>query len=139
MKNDQPRTGTRHSVTTATDTCSTATSSSNTTLDDVNLNAIHVFESTGLSPIPTDIHLVGLDNDSVDEFDTVDQSPVYNTDDQHPEHLGYEDSPSPIADSYNWTNNDIDDDCALIDTGAMVTCTGTKHIIHNFKTYTKLK
>ena len=114
----------------------------------MNLNAINVFDSSGSSPIPTDIHLISLDDNSVDEFETADQSPVYDTDDPHsrhldydnsPRHLDYDDSPSPIADPYDWTNDDIDDDRALIDTGAMVTCTGTKHIIHNFKAYTKLK
>ena len=105
----------------------------------MNINAVNDFESTGSSPIPIDICLVGLDDNSVNKFDTHEQSPVYDTDDPPSEDLDYKDSPSPIVDPYDWTNDDIDDDCALIDTGAMVTCTGNKHIIHNFKSYTKLK
>ena len=93
----------------------------------------------GSSPIPTDICLVlGLDNISVDKFVTPEQSLVYNIDDPL-EELDYKASPSPIADSYDWANDDIDNACALIDTGAMVTCTGTKYIIHNYRLYTKLK
>ena len=105
----------------------------------MNLHAVNVFEPIGSSPIPTDICLVGLDNSSVDKFDTPEQSPIYDTDDPPSEDLDYEDSPSPFANSYDWTNDDIDDACALIDTRAMVTCTGTKYIIHNFKLYNKLK
>ena len=89
------------------------------------------------SPIPTDICLVELDDNSVDEFDTPEQSPVYDTDD--PSDIDCDDSPCTIADSYNWSNNNIDDICALVNTGAMVTCTGTKHIIHQYKPYTKLR
>ena len=90
----------------------------------------------GYSPIPTDIRLVKLDDNSVDEFDTPEQSPVYDTDD--PSKIKYDDSPCTVIDSYDWSDDDIDDVRALIDTGAMVTCTGTKHIIHQYKPYTKL-
>ena len=75
--------------------------------------------------------LVGLDNDSVDEFDTLEQSPVYDTDDPHSENLDYKDSPNPIADSYDWTNDDIDNDRALIDTGAMAQEPSTSSITLN--------
>ena len=34
----------------------------------------------GYSPIPTDICLVGLDNNSIDEFNTPEQSPIYDRD-----------------------------------------------------------
>ena len=44
-----------------------------------------------------------------------------------------------VADLYDWTNDDIQNFHALVDTGAMVTCTGTKYIIYHYKPYTKLK
>ena len=90
----------------------------------------------GYSPIPTDICLVGADNDSVDEFDSADQSPICDTDDPQPEHaIDFDDTPCAIADTHNWDDDDIDDVRALVDTGAMVTCTGLKHIIHHYKSY----
>ena len=118
---------------------SSASPSDATTLDDVNINAINVFEPMGYSPIPTDICLVGLDDDSVDEFATPEQSTVYDTDDPNRPTIRYENTQSPITDSYDWANDDIDDIRALVDTGAMVTCTGDKRIIHNYKPFTKLK
>ena len=118
---------------------SSASPSDATTLDDVNINAINVFEPMGYSPIPTDICLVGLDDDSVDEFATPEQSTVYDTDDPNRPTIRYENTQSPITDSYDWANDDIDDVRALVDTGAMVTCTGDKRIIHNYKPFTKLK
>ena len=57
------------SVTTATDTCSTTSFSSATSFADVNLNDINVFQPVGYSQIPTDICLVELDNNPVDEFE----------------------------------------------------------------------
>ena len=41
---------------------------------------------------------------------------------------------------YDWSNDNIDDVCTLVNTGAMVTCTGTKHIIiHHYRPYTKVR
>ena len=91
----------------------------------------------GYSPNPTDICLVELDDNSVDEFDTPEQSPVYDTDD--PSDIDYDDLHCTIADPYDWSDDNIDDICALVDTRAMVTCTGTKHIIHHYKPYTKTR
>ena len=68
---------------------------------------------------------MGLDKYSVDEFNGPEQSPVYVTDD--PSESNYKDSTFNVTDPDDWSNNDIDDVCALVDTGAMVTCTGTKH------------
>ena len=106
-------------------TCSTALLSSTQTYNDVNLNAVNVFEPMGYSPIPTDICLVGNNNNSIDKFNTQDQLPVYNTDDpaqsQYP--VDYDNSPCKVTDTYDWQDNSVNDVCALIDTGAMVTCT----------------
>ena len=93
------------------------------------------------SPIPTDICLTSLHDDSDDKFDTPDQSPIYDTDD--PQHasvdLAYQNvPPDNIADQYDWQDDDPDDIRALIDTGAMVTCTGNKQAIHHYKPYTKI-
>ena len=121
----------------ADDTCSTASSSSATMLADVNFNAVNLFQPMGYSPIPTDICLIGLNDESIDEFDTPEQSTIYDT--NNPSALDYKDSPCTVADLHNWTNNNIDNVCALVDTGAMVTCTGTKHIIHHCKSSTKIK
>ena len=118
---------------------SSASPADATTLADVNINAINVFKPMGYSPIPTDICLVGLDNDSVDEFATPEQSAIYDTDDPDRTSVQYENSQPPITDSYDWGNDDIDDVRALVDTGAMVSCTGDKQIIHNYKPFTKLK
>ena len=96
----------------------------------------------GLSSIPIDICLVELDDNSVDEFDTPEQSPVYDTDnpsDIDYNDIDYDDSPCSIADPYDWPDDNINNIHALVDTGAMVTCTGTKHIIHHYKTYTKTR
>ena len=57
----------------ANDTCTTASFSSDSSLSDyrnVTLIAVDMFEPIGVSPIPTDIRLVGIDDDSVDEFNT---------------------------------------------------------------------
>ena len=106
----------------------------------MNLNAVEVFEPMGYSPIPTDICLVGTDDNSIDEFDTQEQSPVYDTDDptQTKYPVDYANSPCDATDTYNWQDDNVDDVRALIDTGAMVTCTGLKSIIHLYKAYTKL-
>ena len=79
------------------------------TYADVDLNAVNVFKPMGYSPIPTDIRLVGLDDNSIDEFDTPDQSPVYDTDDLHPCNLAYDNSPCDVADPYDWNDDSIDD------------------------------
>ena len=97
----------------------------------MHLNAVNIFQPMGYSPIPTDICLVERDYNSVDEFDTPEQSPVYDTYD--PSDIDYDDLPCTVADPYDWSDDDIDDICALVDTGAMATCTGTKHIIHHYK------
>ena len=91
----------------------------------------------GYSPIPTDICLVELHDNSVDEFDTPEQSPVYDTND--PSDIDYDDSPCTIANPCDWSDDDIDNVWALVDTRAMVTCTGMKHIIHHYKPNTKLR
>ena len=93
------------------------------------------------STIPTDIRLVGVDDDSDDEFDTPEQSPVYDTDDPTGDNpIDYHNAPpDTVSDSYDWEDDDIDDVRALIDTGAMVTCTGEKHAIHHYKPCTKLR
>jgi len=57
---------------------SSALPSDATTLADVNINAVNVFQPMGYSPIPTDICLVGLDDESIDEFSTPEKSPIYN-------------------------------------------------------------
>ena len=100
-------------------------------------NAINVFQPMGYSPIPTDTCLVGLDGNSVDKFDNPEQSPVYIT--SNPSELDYKHSPCTVADLYDWTDDKIDNVCTIVDTGAMVICTGTKHIIHHYKPCTKLK
>ena len=101
------------------------------TLGDVNLNAVNVFQPMGCSPIPTDICPAELNDYSVDEFNTPEQSTIYDT--GNPSTLDYNDLPCNVADLYDWTNDDIDDICTLVDTGAMVTCTGAKHIIQHTK------
>ena len=74
----------------------------------------------------------------INENTTSEQSPVYNTD--NPSELDYKDLLCTVADPYDWTDDDIDNVCAIVDTGgAMVTCKGTEHIIHHYKPYTKLK
>ena len=74
----------------------------------MDLNAVNVFQPMGFSPILTDICLVELDENSVDEFNTPEQSPVYDTD---PSDIDYNDSPCTIADPYDWSNDDINDIC----------------------------
>ena len=88
------------------------------------------------SAIPTDICLIENDDNSVDEFCAPDQSPVFNTND--PSMPSYTNTASPFDDPYDSSTDDIDDVRAMIDTGAMVTCTGNKDIIHGLKFYTKL-
>ena len=99
----------------------------------MNLNAVDVFEPMGCSPIPTDICLVGLDDESIDEFDTMPTS----TKSAYP--VDFDDTPCDTADPHNWQDDDLDDVRALVDTGAMVTCTGQRHIIHGYEVYTKLR
>ena len=41
--------------------------------------------------------------------DTPDPSPVYDTDDLHPYHLAYDNSPCDVADPYDWNDDSIDD------------------------------
>ena len=85
------------------ETGSTASFSSATTTVDVNINAVDIYQPMGYSPIPTDICLVGVDDDSVDEFDSPEQSPIYDTDDPPPEHaIAFDDTPCEIVDPYNW-------------------------------------
>ena len=76
---------------------------------------------------------MALDDKSVDKFYNPEQSPVYNTDD--PPKLAYKDSPCTVTDPCDWTNDDIDVVCTLVNMGS----TGLKHIIHHYKPYTKLK
>ena len=51
-------------------TASAALLSGDSTLAEVNVNAVDVFQPMGHSPVPADICLVGLDDVLVDEFDT---------------------------------------------------------------------
>ena len=88
------------------------------------------------------MRLVGIGDDSDDEFDTPEQSPICDTDDpaeNDPTVACCDDPPDMASDSHNWEDDDTDDVRALIDTGAMVTCTGDKHVIHHCKPYTKLR
>ena len=100
----------------------------------MNINAVDVFEPMGASPIPTDICLVGLDDDSIDEFDTPMRDTVPST-----YAVDFNDTPCQAEDPYNDFDDDIDRVRALVDTGAMVTCTGQQHIIHGYSAYTKLR
>ena len=108
----------------------------------MNVNAVNVFQPMKCSSIPTDICLVGINDDSDDEFDTPDQSPIYDTDDPiiNDSAVDYQNTP-PVAtsDLYDWEADDIDDVRALIDTGAMVTCTGDKHIVHHCEPCAELR
>ena len=114
----------------------TASPSSSSSVHDVNINAVNIFQPLKCSSIPTDIRLVGVDDDSDDEFDTPDQSPVHDTDDPIADDTAVDCQNAPPTtplDPHDWEDDDTDDVRALIDTGAMVTCTGDKHIIHRHK------
>ena len=107
-------------------TASAASLSGNSTLAEVNIDAMNIFQPMGHSPVPADICLVGLDDDSVDEFDT----PLHNASDASRHPINFDDAPCDAADLHNWDNDDIDDVHASVNTGAMVTCTGQQHITH---------
>ena len=55
----------------------------------MNVDAVDVFQPMGCSPIPTDIFLVGVHDDSNDKFDTPEQSPVFDTT-KHPTFLDFQ-------------------------------------------------
>ena len=118
-------------------TALTASLSSGSTLSEVNINLVNVFKPMGCSPIPADICLVGLDDDLVDEFDT----PLHNTpeSDNSTCPVNFDDAPCNTADPCNWQDDNIDKVRTLIDTGAMVTCTGQQHAVHGCDTHTKLQ
>ena len=101
-------------------TAFTASLSSNLTLTEANVNAVDVFQPMGCSLVPTDICLVGLDGDLVDEFNTPLQDPSDTL--AHP--VDFDDAPCDTADPHDWHDNDIDDVHAPVAAGAMVTCTG---------------
>ena len=107
----------------------------------MNINAVNIFQPLKCSSIPTDIRLVGVDDDSDDEFDTPDQSPVFDTDDPIADNTAVDCQNAPPTtplDPHDWEDDDTDDVRALIDTGAMVTCTGNKHIIHRCEPHNEL-
>ena len=64
-------------------TCSlprtTTSLTSSSTSDDANVNAVNVFEPMGCSPIPADTWLAGVNDDSVDEFHTLQIHPPTET------------------------------------------------------------
>ena len=100
----------------------------------MNVNAVDVFEPVGASPIPTDICLVGLDDDSVDKFDT----PMRDTATPPTCPVDFNDAPCQAEDPCDDFDDDIDRVRALVDTGAMVTCTGQQHVMHGCSAHTKL-
>ena len=101
----------------------------------MNINVIDVFEPMGVSPIPVNIRLVSLDDDSVDDFDT----PLCNaaTSSTHP--ISFNNAPCKAEDPHDELDDDIDEVRAPVNTGAMVTCTGQRHIMHGCSAHTKLQ
>ena len=101
-------------------TASTASLSGNLTLVEVNVDAVNVFQPVGHSSVPTDICLVGLNDNLVDEFD----APLHNPSDSLTHPVNFDDAPCDTADPCDWHDNNINKACALVNKGAMVTCTG---------------
>ena len=106
-------------------TASTALLSSNSSFSETNINAVDVFKPMGASPIPTDIHLAGLDDDSADEFDTPLHDAVSST---CP--ISFDDAPCEAEDLCDELDDNINEVRALVNTGAMVTCTGQQNVTH---------
>ena len=114
---------------------STALLSGDLTLEGVNINAVNVFQPMGCSPVPTDICLVGPDDDSVNVFDTPSHGPSDSL--THP--VNFDETPCDTADPCDWQDNDADGVHALVDTGTMVTCTGQQHITHSHTAHSKIQ
>ena len=100
----------------------------------MNVNAVDVFEPVGASPIPADVCLVGLDDDSIDEFDT----PMRDSATPSTCPVDFDDTPCQTEDPHDAFDDDIDQVRALVDTGAMVACTGQQNIMHGHSAHTKL-
>ena len=58
----------------------------------MNVNAVDVFKPVGASPIPADICLVGLDDDSIDEFN----APMRNAATPSTHSIDFDDAPQQI-------------------------------------------
>ena len=97
-------------------TALTASLSSDSTISEMNINAIDVFEPMGFSPVPTDICLVGLDDNSVDEFDT----PLCNTAASLNYPMSFDDAPCDAEDPCDELNDDIDEVRAPVDCSAQL-------------------
>ena len=115
-------------------TASTALLSSGSLLSEMNVNAVDIFEPMGASPIPTDICLVGLDDDSIDEFD----APLRNTAASSTCPTSFDDAPCKAEVPCDEVDDDINHARAPVDAGAMVTCTGQQHVTHGCDACTKL-
>ena len=100
----------------------------------MNIDAVDAFKPMGASLIPTDVRLVGLDDDSVDEFDT----PLRNAAASSTHPMSFDDIPCKSKDPCDELDDSINDVRALVDAGAMVTCAGQRHIIHGCSTHTEL-
>ena len=121
-------------------TCSAVLLSGQSSCGVANLSAVDVFEPMGHSPIPTDVCLAGLGDDSVDKFDTIDQFSVCDADDPNgPDcSVSLEDNPCDVGDPHDWHDNSADDACALVDAGAMVACAGHRRALHSHAPRTSL-
>ena len=103
----------------------------------VTLNAVDVFEPSGISPIPTDIQLAPCNDDPIgDEFHTLDtQSMSFDRD--NPISIDCL-PPDDISDPYDDTSDDYDSLRGNIDTGTTVSCTNRHDALWNYRPYTKL-
>ena len=105
-------------------------------------NAVDVFKPEGFLPIPTtDIQLVGVDDNSIDKFNTPDQTPMCDTADPSKLHhlIDFEDAPCNVAGLRDWHNDGINDVGTPVDTtSAMFTCTRQKQTIHSCTLHLKL-
>ena len=105
----------------------------------ISLNAVDFTPVQRPSAIPTDVYLVGCDNDSAgDEFDTADQARSFDR--ENPDPISMQTSPpdTQVKDPYTPTEDNLDAPRGNIDTGAMVSCTNDKTVIHGYKEYTPL-
>ena len=101
----------------------------------MNINVIDVFEPMGVSPIPTNIRLVGLDDNSVDEFD----APLRNAATSSTCPISFDNAPCKAEDPCDELDDDVNEARALVDTGAMVACTGQRHVTHGCSAHTELR
>ena len=99
--------------------------------------AVGVFEPMGCAPIPANIQLIGVDDDSVKKHGTT----LCNLSNPSTlRHLvNFDDAPCDAANPCDWHNNNINDVQALVDTSAVVTCTGQQHVIHSCTSHSKLR